>query len=206
MRSIAAALLVLVLSPGAFAWDVENPRFLSPNGELCLVVRQYPKMGDFDRMSYDEYSRTDPIEDWLEQYPVPDAKPPAQPVSIGAALYRRWPSGNQELLAELSFANAVPGGILVTDDGLVVTHDRVRCEKDAEVLKIRARDGSIVRTITVRDVFTRNDQEWLCRGADSDVRWSIHDGALRATALVTDTKWDEPGVAVRDRRDRSARR
>lgn len=85
--------------------------------------------------------------------------------------------------------------MLVADDGYFVTHAAVRCGAEDELLTIHAPDGRIVRTLLVRDVVTKRDQQWLCRGAADDVRLSLHDELagpqLRATILVTDGTWSD---------------
>ncbi len=170
---------------------VENPRFCSPNGEICLVVRRYPRIGDFDRVASEEYWQPDPIQAWLDEYPREEETPP-KPHPTRAALYRRWPSEYQELLSELSFyPDEASERIVVTDEAFVVSHRVLRCEKDAELLTIRGQDGSILRTMKVADVFTKNDQDWLCRGSETDVRWFVEGSTLRATVLMTNTEWDD---------------
>ena len=104
-----------------------------------------------------------------------------------ATVYRMWPSGNADLLYELT--PEWPGPFLVSDDGFVVSYANVRCDRNAKLLTIRSTDGAIVRTLNVKDVFTRHDQYWLCR--TNEVRWSMG-SALQATVLVTDTEWDDP--------------
>ena len=189
MRAITAALVALVLAPIARSEEVvENPRFCSPSGEFCVVVRHYSRIGDFDRVPAEEYRSSDPIDEWLAQYPAEPPEPPPPPKPTRAAVYRRWPSGNQELLYELTPESFQ---FLVADDGSVASYKRVTCGKNAELLTVRSPDGSIVRTLQVRDVFTQHDQLWLCRGKTDDVRWSF-DPTLQATVLVTDTKWDDP--------------
>ena len=175
--------------------DFVNPRFLSPNGEMCLVIRRHPRLGDFERVSSEVYWHRDPVDEWLDQYPLPDVKPDENPQPVRGALYRRWPSGRQELLSGFAFRPQEPEDrVLVADDGHFVTYAPVGCGAKDELLTIRAPDGSIVRTLRVRDVVTRNDQQWLCRGLENDVRLSVDDdfGAskLRATILVTDGQWD----------------
>lgn len=194
MRS-TVALLALALTPIAQGEGfVENPRFCSPNGELCVVVRQHPRIGDFDRVPYEEYWRTDPVEDWLAAYPKKDeegAEPPPPPEVARAAMYRILPSGNREPLHEFVPESEL---LFVTDDGTVVTAQPVRCGRKAKLVTVRAPDGSIVRTLDVRDVFTRHDQLWLCLRQDA-VRWSLGSSpgsTLRAQVLVTDTARDDP--------------
>ena len=189
VRAIAIALVALALTPLARSEEVvQNPRICSPSGEFCVVLRHYPRIGDFDRVPAEEYWRADPIEAWLEEYPVEPPAPPPPPEPGRAAVYRRWPSGNQELLYELTHDSHK---FLIADDGFYVSYRPVPCDKKEELLTIHSPDGSSVRTLRVQDVFTRNDQLWLCRGREDDVRWSF-DATLRATVLVTDTKWDDP--------------
>ena len=188
MRATIVAVVALALAPHARSEAVfENPRFCSPSGEFCVVLRHYPRIGDFDRVPAEEYRRTDPIDDWLEQYPAGPPAPPPPPEPARAAVYRRWPSGNQELLYELTRDS---DQFLVADDGFVVSYRPVHCDKKAQLLTVHAPDGS-ARTLHVQDVFTRHDQLWLCRGRADDVRWSF-DSTLQATVLVTDTRWDDP--------------
>lgn len=189
MRS-TVVLLALALTPIAQSEGlVENPRFCSPSGEFCVVMRQYPRVGDFDRVPSEEYWRTDPIEEWLAKYPKKEesAEPPPPPEMTRAAMYRILPSGNPELLYAF-IPEHTP--LFVTDDGTVVTAQPVQCHKKAKLVTIRSLDGSVVRTLDVRDVFTRHDQLWLCRGQDA-VRWSLG-ATLQAQVLVTDTQWDDP--------------
>jgi TonB family protein len=102
-------------------------------------------------------------------------------------MYRILPSGNREMLYELIPESTL---LFVTDDGIVVTAQPVQCDKKAKLVTIRSREGSIVRTLDVRDVFTRHDQLWLCWGRDA-VRWSLG-STLQAQVRVTDTGWDAP--------------
>lgn len=176
--------------------DYENPTFCSKNGELCVVVRRYPRVADFDRITSDEYRNRDPIEEWLDQYPLPSVEQKTTPEPVRGALYRRWPSGFQELLSEFDFGLKEPSDrVLIANDGHIVTYDEIRCHADAELLTIRSSDGAIARTLRVRDVVTKNDQQWLCRGSERDVRWSLHEddfgtSTLDATMLLTDGEWD----------------
>lgn len=179
--------------------DFENPKFLSSNGELCLVIRRYPRVGDFDRVTSEDYWRRDPVDEWLDEYPLPDTEPDEKPEPLRGALYRRWPGGHQTLLSELAFTSDPENRALLANDGHVVTYAPLRCDAKADLLTIHAPDGSVVRTLLVRDVITKNDQQWLCRGRETDVRFSIQDDfgspKLRATILVTDGKWED--VAAR---------
>jgi TonB family protein len=163
---------------------------------MCLVIRRYPRLGDFERVSSEVYWHRDPVDEWLAEYPLPDVKPDENPQPVRGALYRRWPSGRQELLSEFDFRpQEANDRALVADDGHFVTYAPVRCGAKDELWTIRAPDGSIVRTLQVRDVVTKNDQQWLCRGLENDVRLSVYDdfGAskLRITILVTDGQWDD---------------
>lgn len=177
----------------ATATTVGNPKVCSPNDEICVVTRRYPRIGDFERVTSEEYWRSDPVEDWLEQYPLQQEKPtPEEP--LRGAFYRRWPSGHYELLSEFVFdPQEWDHRSLLTDGGHFVTYVPMRCGAKAELLTIRAPDGS-VRKVLARDVVTTNDQQWLCRGSMDDLRWSIpaiDDKKLRATILVTDGKWND---------------
>jgi TonB family protein len=191
---ILAAAVIGSSDPGDPS-DYQNPKFFSPNGEMCLVIRRYPKIGDFDRVTSEAYWRRDPIDEWLDQYPLPDTGREEKPEPLRAALYRRWPGGHQALLSELALSNDADNRVLVANDGHVVTYAPLRGQAEAELLTIHAPDGSVVRTLLARDVLTRNDQQWLYRGSATDVRWSIHDDfgtpKLRATILVTDGKWED---------------
>jgi TonB family protein len=184
---ILAATVVASTSPPDPS-DFENPKFFSPNGETCLVIRHYPNVGDFERITTDAYWRRNPIEEWVEA-------PAAQPEPVRGALYRLWPGDYQQLLSEFASPQDTPERALVADDGHFVTYDSVRCGAKAELLTIHAPDGSVVRTLLAREVFTRNDQQWLCRGAATDVRFSMEDdfgsSKLRTTFLVTDGKWED---------------
>lgn len=189
MRS-AVVLLALALTPIAQGEGfVENQRYRSPAGEFCVVVRQYPGIGDFDRVPSEEYWRSDPVEDWLAEYPKKEekAEPPPPPAVTRAATYRILPSGNAELLYEFIPESTL---LFITDDGTVVTAQSVGCDRKAKLVTIRSPEGSIVRTLKVRDVFTRHDQLWLCQG-HAAVRWSLG-STLQAEVLVTDTRWDDP--------------
>ena len=156
------------------------PRFCSPDGESCVVVR-YPRE-----------AQRDAIDEWLDEYPSPRTEPETATEPVRGELYRNWPSGNQELLATFAFRPGEPRDrILVANGGSIVTYDQVDCGADSELLTIRARDGSIVRSLLVRDLFTKHDQLWLCRGKPDDVRWSIQGDRLRAAILVTDGGWDD---------------
>jgi TonB family protein len=176
--------------------DYFNPKFWSPDGEVSLVIRRYPTVGDFERVTSDAYWKRDPIEEWLDEYPLVGTKRDEKSEPTRGALYRRLPSGNQELLSEVTFRPEESfEKALVADDGHFVTYGSLGCGARSELLTIRAEDGSIVRTLLVRDVVTRNDQQWLCRGPEDDVRFSIHDNLgvpkLRVTMLVTEGKWDD---------------
>ncbi len=171
----------------------ENPKFCSPNGELCLIVRDDPRLGDFERLTSHPGEQRDPIDEWLEQYPKAGTEPEAKAEPLRGVLYRRWPSGNHERLAELTFRDdESTDHALVTNEGFIATYESVGCRADAELLTIREQDGSVVRTLSVRDVFTPRDQQWLCRGNPDDVRWSVEEARLRATVLITDGLWDAP--------------
>jgi TonB family protein len=175
--------------------DFENPKFCSKNGELCLIVRRYPRVADFDRVTTEEYWKRDAVDEWLDEYPLPDVQQNETPQPLRAAFYRRWPSGFQELLSEFSFGVNEPNEhALISDDGSIATYGPMTCGADAVLLTIRSSRGAIVRTLRVRDVVTKNDQQWLCRGAASDVRWSLSDdpgtSTLDATILLTDGDWD----------------
>jgi TonB family protein len=156
-----------------------------------------PRLGDFERATAETYGQRDPIEEWLDQYPLPEVNEKAEAQPVRGALYRLWPGGRQERLAEFAFgSHESQRHVLVADDGHVVTYFPVTGNGNAELMTIRAPDGSVVRTLLVRDVLTNNDWEWLSRGAQDDVRWSIHDdprgSKLRATILVTAGRWDDP--------------
>jgi len=168
---------------------LENPRFLSPSGEMCVVVRQNPSIADFESVSFEEYDRrSEARQVFLEMQPV-DTRSQAEPKS--AALYRIWPSGHAELLAEFPCgATGACEHVLVADDGYFVTYDPLRCDAKAELLTIRGPDGAVVRTLRARDVMTANDQQWLCRGDESDVRFTLGK-TLRMTMLTTDGRWDD---------------
>lgn len=170
---------------------VQNPRFVSPKGEMCVVVRAFPSVGDFERVDSDEYyRRLEAAGDFAE--PLPGQAPP-QPAPPRHALYRIWPGGYQEPLAEFTCPSTEScEHVLVTDDGHIVTYGPLRGEKDAELLTIRASDGSVVRTLRVREVMTPNDQQWLSRGDADDVRFELAGDTLRMTMLVTDGRWDDP--------------
>jgi TonB family protein len=186
MLTLAGALLLAttVSTTPAKRNEIENPRFRSANGELCLVVRAYRGIGDFERVDRDTYDQN-------------QSPQPAEPKPVRAALYRGWPSGYREPLAEFDlepYEHLLP--ILLANDGHVAIIHEVGCDAEHELLIIRAPDGSIVRKVRTLDVITRHDQRWLCRGSWTDVRWSIDEeglsSTLRATILVTDGKWDHP--------------
>nr|MDQ3282604.1 energy transducer TonB [Acidobacteriota bacterium] len=115
---------------------------------------------------------------------------PAEPQPTGGALYRIWPSGYQEQLAEFTCGSDQCANVLVADDGHFVTYDPFGCDKTAELLTIRGTDGSVVRTLRVLDVMTPNDQQWLCRGSEDDVRFVVDGATLRMRMLVTGGRWD----------------
>jgi TonB family protein len=172
--------VIAIVGVVILAMTAEEPRFCSPDRELCLVVREPPA------------AQHDTIDEWLDEYPLPDNEPSEPEIDRGA-LYRGWPSGYQELLAEFPFRPYESRErVLVTNDGFIVTYEPVSCEADAELATIRAQDGAIVRTLLVREVFTKRDHQWLCRGEIEDVRWSIEEDQLRASVLVTDGAWDDP--------------
>jgi TonB family protein len=176
-----AAMLAATATPEAAA----NPRFCSPNGDYCLVIRSYRALGDFERLSWDDYWKM------LEALPEPDESP-SPPPQMRAALYRFWPGDYHELLAEFAFGSGEQWEhVLVADDGHVVNYGPLRCDPKAELLTIRAADGSIIRTLHAREALTANDHQWLCRGEENDVRFAL-DGALRMTVLTTDGPWDAP--------------
>lgn len=168
---------------------VENPRFVSPNGEMVVVMRRFPFIGDFDGISTEAYLRHLEADGaFLEPLP---GHSPAQPEPTRGALYRIWPSGHQERLAEFTCGpDERCERVLVADDGRFVTHDAVRCDSDASLSTLRDANGSVVRTVRVRDVMTANDQRWLCGGAEDDVRFTLGD-TLRITMLVTDGRWGD---------------
>lgn len=174
------AILGALLLAATVANAAENPRFVSPNGEMCVVVRRFPAIADFESISRDEYFRR-----------VEAEGAAGEPLPVRGALYRLWPGDYQERLAEFTCDSAAAcEDVLVGDDGTFVTHGAFRCDKDAELVTIRAADGSLVRSVRVRDVMTANDQQWLCRGAESDVRFALDD-KLRVTMLLTDGEWDD---------------
>jgi TonB family protein len=196
IRMLTAVILASSSSAVADPSDFENPKFFSENGELCLVVRNDPRIADFERLTSDAYWQRRAIEDWLDAYPLADAGDNAPRETAGAALYRRWPGGFQQPLSEFSFRAGEPRDrILIASDGHIVTYAPVTHGRDAELLTIRSSDGSIVRTLVARDVFTANDQQWLYRGSENDVRLSVRDDAgtstLLLTFLVTDGSWDD---------------
>ena len=166
--------------------ELENARVVSPNGAFCVVTRHYPRVGDFDRADADEHWRQVEAEAWMNE------AMPAEPKPVRGAVYRLWPGNYREPLAEFAFA---PGeqhaSMLVADDGHFVTYRPVQCGASAELLTIRGADGEIVRTLRVRDVMTPHDQQWLCRGSQTDVRVSLGE-TLRMTMVVTPGRWDAP--------------
>jgi TonB family protein len=171
------------------AETVENPRFTSPNGEMCVVVRRFPLIGDFESITSKEHFRRRESGGEFDE-PLPEQSASETEPTRGA-LYRVWPSGYQERLAEFVCASAEERErVLVADDGVFVTYDAVWCGETAWLLTIRAADGSLVRALRVRDVMTSNDQHWLCRGDEDDVRFVLGD-TLRMTMLVTGGRWDD---------------
>ena len=139
-------------------------------------------MDDFEHVEWDEYSRR--MDAAAQQVPLPEP--------TRAALYHFWPGGYHELRAEFAFRSGEQfEHVLISDDGHVVTYGPMGCGAPTDLLTIRADDGSVVRTLRVRDVLTPNDQQWLCRGEESDVRFSVGE-TLRMTMLVTDGRWDDP--------------
>lgn len=182
---LLAALLLATMDDDGIA----NPRFTSASGEWCVVVRQHADIPDFERITHDEYfRRREAAGEFNEPLPGDSPRPP---VPQRGALYRIWPSGYRELLSEFALrSNERSNRVLVGDDGRVVTHNAVRCERDAELLTIRATDGSIVRTVRVRDVVTAHDQAWLCAGSETEVRVALEE-TLRITMLVTPGGWND---------------
>ena len=153
--------------------DFENPTFDSANGEFSLVIRRYPHVEDFDRITSEEYWKRAAVDEWPDAYALPNAPKNKKPEPVRAALYRRWPSGFQELISEFDFGLHEPRDrALVANDGHIVTYAPMRCGADAELLTIRSPEGSIVRTLRVRDVVTRNDQQWLRRAELTLHEWS----------------------------------
>jgi TonB family protein len=196
MRTIL--LFTLMLAAAASAQQAEDPsdffnlRFYSPNREFCLVIRRYPELGDFERVTTAAYYKRDEVQDWLDEYPIEPASAGKKPGPTRAALYRRMPSGNHDLLTEIEFRPHEPfDQVMLTDDGHIVTQDsRLPCGAKNIVMTIRAQDGSIVRTISGRDLVTQNDQFWLCGLPSDSVRWSIDDSEgpakLRVTMFIGD--------------------
>ena len=183
--AITGALLLATVVGDA----TDNPRFVSPNGEMTVVIRRFPSVGDFESISTDEYFRRLETDRHFVE-PLPE-DPPPQPVPTRGALYRVWPGGHPERLAEFTCGRGEPcDNVLVADDGHFITYDAIRCDDRAELLTIRAADGSIARTLRVRDVMTANDQQWLCQGDENDVRFTLGH-SLRLTMLVTDGRWDD---------------
>ncbi|HVG25235.1 MAG TPA: energy transducer TonB [Thermoanaerobaculia bacterium] len=178
------AFLATTLLATTLAGAVENPRFVSPNGEMCVVIRWWPRLGDSEQVALDDFSRRH------------DAEPPvdSERKRPRAALYRLWPGDYRELLAELDLGGEkMPEQVLVADDGHFVIYDPlISCAAEAELLTIAAADGSVVRTLRVRDVITRNDHDWLCRGPATDIHYALDGGAVRATMLVADPAPDAP--------------
>src|SRR5688572_3493767 len=103
--------------------DFENPKFLSPNGETCLVIRRYPNVGDFERVTSEVYWSRDPIQEWLDEYPLEGTEPDDKPDPVRGALYRLWPGGHRQLLSEFDFPPGPKDHALVADDGHFVTFD-----------------------------------------------------------------------------------
>ncbi len=160
----------------------ENPRFVSPNGEMVVVVRS----GEAD------------VDTLPGLVPLPDEAPP-EPKPTRGALYHAWPGTSyREMLSEFAFRlGENTENLLVTDDGHVVTHHQLQCGRADELLTIRNASGKVVRTLLVRDVLTFSDQRWLCRGSTDDVRYSIDGETLQMKMLVTDGRWD--GAEARHR-------
>lgn len=166
-----------LLLASALASDIENPRIVSPNGEYVVVVRQYPQLGDFDRISVEDYYRRDPVDEWLDEVPLPEpevAAEPQKPEPVRAAIYRVWPGNYRELLGEFAFdEDERSRRVLVSDDGFIVTYGAMRCNASGALLSIRSRHGNVVRKVPVLDAMTRRDQQWLCRGGEEAVRFTL---------------------------------
>jgi TonB family protein len=177
---MSLTLLSALLFATSVASEVENPRFLSANGGMCVVLRMFPRAGDFEGITWDEYERR-------------AADTETEPEPTRAALYQFWAGDYRKRLAEFTFgAGEQYDGVLVTNDGHVITYGPLRCDASAGLLTIRASDGAISRTLGVRDVLTANDQQWLCRGDESEVRYALDGETLRMTMLVTGGAWDDP--------------
>ena len=186
---MSLTLLGALLLASSVADGAENPRFVSPNGEMVLVIRRYPGVDDFERVEWEEYSRR---REAAEQVALRETDPPPLPEPTRAALYHFWPGGYRELRADFAFRSGEQfEHVLVSDDGHVVTFAPMGCGAPADLLTIRSDDGSVVRRLRVRDVVTPNDQQWLCRGEESDVLFSVGE-TLQMTMLVTDGQWDDP--------------
>jgi hypothetical protein len=87
----------VMVSSGERDLSFVNPKFFSPNGEMCLVIRRDPNIGDFESVTPAAFWRRDPVDDWLDEYPLPAVKPEKEPEPLRGALYQRWPSGHHAL-------------------------------------------------------------------------------------------------------------
>ncbi|HJQ36438.1 MAG TPA: TonB family protein [Thermoanaerobaculia bacterium] len=147
---------------------LENPRFVSPNGEMVVVVR------------YDE-AEAEMLPDLVL---LPD-EPRPQPKPVRAALYHEWAGGYREPISEFEFQRAEGlEDVLVADDGHIVTHRLMQCGAADALLTIRDARGKEVRTLRALDLMTKNDQQWFCRGAADEIRYSIDGATLRVTMVV----------------------
>lgn len=188
---MSLTLLGALLLATSVASEVENPRFLSANGEMCVVLRMFPRAGDFEGLTWDEYERRAADNDT-------DTDTETRPEPMRAALYHLWAGDYRERLAEFTFgAGEQYDHVLVTNDGHVITYGVLRCDPSAGLLTIRASDGAIARTLRVRDVMTANDQQWLCRGDESEIRYAPDGATLRMTMLVAGGGWDDAGARHR---------
>jgi TonB family protein len=191
--------LLLAASVASVENDIENPRFVSPNGEYIVVIRQLPGIGDFERVNKEEFYRRDEVQEWLDEVPLPKPEvelTPKKPEPVRGAIYRVWPGDHRELLGEIELEeNESYEFVMVSNEGFVVTRGLVQCGAAAALVTIRAPGGNVVRRVPVRDAMTAHDQQWLCRGDAKDVRFAFAERS-RLSMFVADDQCKDDEVEI----------
>jgi TonB family protein len=174
MRRAAWLLAFLSIGWTPKSWQrgemVENPRWHSPNGRFCLVLRQYDRVGDFDAKPAEVVFR------WDE--PRPDPAPPP-PEDVAGALY----DGNH-LIAEFPIRGRYAHRFVVADSGNYVVAGG--WPGGDAIAAIFHADGTLVRELTAEAVFTENDRSSLAR----DVELSLRDDILVLAANESEIRID----------------
>lgn len=149
---------LLLFAPPAVAtvarsWNpetiVENPRYCSPNGRFCFVVREFAGVGDFARVRADRVFRFD--EEGV--HIIPPRKHVGALYEIDGRTPRR--------LAVIDLGEPRAQEFLVSDSGSHVvakawSFDDHYAPGDP-LLTIYGRDGSVVRRFLARDLITPHD-------------------------------------------------